>query len=109
MEVLKELIDNHFDNIIMKFEDYKKKLNPNTVKAIEQFIQEMNDENIQITDEKANKIFKNYRYYKINEIKLLIYNQKDNKIPTNVINLVCEEDDDEDDDEQEEEKKIIDV
>ena len=103
-EILKELIDNHFDNIILQFEDYKKKLNPNTVKAIELFIQEMNDENIQVTDEKANKIFKNYRYYKINEIKLLIYNQKDNKIPTNVVNLIFKEDDEED-----EEKNIIDV
>ena len=117
LEILKELIDNHYDNIYVKFEDYKKRLNPNTVKAIEQFIQEMNDENIQVKDEKSNRIFKNYRYYKINEIKLLIYNQKDNKIPTNVINLVCEEDNEEDEqekdeqekDEQEEEKKIIDI
>ena len=107
-ETIKELIENHMYNISIKFEDYKKKLNKYTVEAIENFLEEMNNDNIPVKNERINRVFKNYRHYKINEIKLLIYNQKDNKIPTNAINLILNNEDDEDD-EQEEEKKIIDV
>lgn len=75
-DVLKELINNHFDNIECLLEEYRDKLVPYTVLVLEKFIKMMNDDDIKFMDQEHKKL---YHDYKISDLKLLIYNSKDKK------------------------------
>ena len=78
--ILNELFDSHFGNIesYMLNDDIIRKLNNDILyKYLIKFINEINK------DEK-NKDYKNgYKYFKINEIKTLIYNNTDSKLLKN--------------------------
>jgi hypothetical protein len=82
--VLNELINMHVENIELSLENYSNKLEKKTVDAINKFIEKINDEETPMNDEINNKKFKNYKYYKINQIKLMIYNE------TKIFNVICD-------------------
>jgi hypothetical protein len=63
------------NNIEVSLEDYKDKLPEKTACILDKLLEKLQDEETKITDENNNKEYKNYKSYKINEIKLMIYNE----------------------------------
>jgi hypothetical protein len=84
--ILNELINNHLENIELSFENYREKLPAKTCEILDKFIEKIQNENKIMIDEDNNKTFKNYKEFKINEIKLMIYNQGGNM--KEVINVI---------------------
>jgi hypothetical protein len=78
-EMLNELIDTHIKEINLSLEKNKSKLNEKYVTRLEKFIDMLNDDNTQFTDDNNKRIYPCYKAYKINSIKLLIYNNSDKK------------------------------
>ena len=87
-DIIGEMVDNHFENIEMSVDEYKDKLQPKTVEVLDKFIEKMNDDMEEFTDNMHKKIYPNYKSFKINIIKLLIYNETDSR--TNVVNVICD-------------------
>ena len=87
-DVLGELVDNHFENIELSVEEYKDKLNSKTIEVLDKFIEKINDEDHEFTDKEHNKKYPNYKNFKVNQVKLMIYNESENR--PNIINLICE-------------------
>jgi hypothetical protein len=83
--IINQLIDQHMNNIEVSLEDYKNKLPERTVEILDKLIEKLQDEHTSMIDEENNKEFKNYRLFKINEVKLMIYNETGNN--TEVIKL----------------------
>jgi len=75
-EILNELIDNHVKQINLSLERNRNKLNKIYVSRLEKF---MYQENVKFTDENNNRVYSIYKAYKIDNIKLLIYDNSDNK------------------------------
>ena len=73
--VISDLIDQHMNNIEVSLEDYKDKLPEKTADILDKLLEKLQDEETKITDENNNKEYKNYKSFKINEIKLMIYNE----------------------------------
>lgn len=75
-EIIEDLIELHLDNIEMIISEtndnnIRGKLDQNTIKKLEELRERLDDEEkFKIN----NKTYDNYRSYKINQIKLLIYN-----------------------------------
>lgn len=63
----------------LSLEKFKKKLKPNYVQRLEKFIEMLNDNHKKFHDERNNKIYPNYKAYKINNVKFLVYNNSDPK------------------------------
>jgi len=78
-EMLNDLIDTHVNEINLSLEKNKNKINEYYVNKIEDFLNKLNDDNTKFTDYNNNRIYNNYKAYKINAIKLLIYNESDKK------------------------------
>ena len=89
--VLEELVDNHIDNIEYSADEYKEKLQPKTIEVLDKcsfaVIDKINDMDEEFTDKEHNKIYSNYKKFKVNQIKLMIYNESDNR--PNVVNVIC--------------------
>ena len=83
--VISELIDQHITNIEVSLEDYKHKLPERTVSILDKLIEKLQDNETKMFDEVNNKEYKNYKLYKMNEVKLMIYNKTGNN--TEVIKL----------------------
>ena len=83
--IINQLIDQHMNNIEVSLEDYKDKLPERTVEILDKLIEKLQDDHTSMVDEENNKEFKNYRMFKINEVKLMIYNETGNN--TEVIKL----------------------
>ncbi len=73
--VISQLIDQHMNNIEVSLDDYKHKLPERTVEILDKLIEKIQDEHTVLVDEENNKEFKNYKLFKINEVKLMIYNE----------------------------------
>ena len=73
--VISDLIDKHMNNIEVSLENYKNKLPKKTANIIDKLLQKLEDDESKITDENNNKEYKNFKSYKTNEIKLMIYNE----------------------------------
>ncbi len=90
-DILEELVDNHIENIEYSAEEYKDKLPTKTIDVLDKFsfavIDKINDMDEEFTDKERNKIYSNYKKFKVNQIKLMIYNMSDKK--TNVVNVIC--------------------
>ena len=71
-ELIDELIDNHKDQIEVSYEEYKDKMREFTQKRLEAFFEEINNDNAY--KDKFDKPYKNFKCYKIFDIKMLIYN-----------------------------------
>lgn len=80
--MLNELIDIHTENIEVTLDNYRKKLNKQTINILEELIIKISDNDSIVFDENNCKKFKNYKSYKANDVKLLIYNEsgKNNKV-----------------------------
>jgi hypothetical protein len=78
-EMLNELIDTHVNEINLSFEKNKNKMNEYYVTKIEKFLDMLNDDNTKFTDHNNNRTYNSYKAYKMNFIKLLIYNESDKK------------------------------
>jgi hypothetical protein len=79
------------NNIEVSLEDYKDKLPEKTADILDKLLEKLQDEETKITDENNNKEYKNYsplgvyasdllglkgyKSFKMNEIKLMIYNE----------------------------------
>jgi len=83
--IINQLIDQHMNNIEVSLEDYKDRLPERTVEILDKLIEKLQDDHTSMIDEENNKEFKNYRLFKINEVKLMIYNETGNN--TEVIKL----------------------
>ena len=77
--MLNELIDIHTNEINISLEKNKNKLNEKYVTRIEDFINKLNDDHTKFIDHENQRTYSNYKAYKINSIKLLIYNESDKK------------------------------
>jgi hypothetical protein len=86
-DILGELVDNHIENIEYSVEEYKNKLQPKTIDVLDKFLEKINDDETVFTDKEHKKTYPNYKNFKINQIKLMIYNQMDHN--TNVVNVIC--------------------
>jgi hypothetical protein len=75
-EAINELIDNHLENIEISLEEYREKLTPKAIDILDKMIEKLYDDKTPLVDESnSNKKFSNYKLYKIDQIKDLIYNQ----------------------------------
>jgi hypothetical protein len=77
--MLNELIDTHVNEINLSLEKNKNKLNEKYVTKIEKFLDMLNDDDTKFTDDNNKRIYNSYKVYKLNSIKLLIYNESDKK------------------------------
>ena len=89
-DILGELVDNHFENIEMSVDEYKDKLQPKTVNVLDKFIDMMNDDEEfeDNTDKNNTKSYTCFKNFKINLIKLMIYNESGKR--TNIVNIICD-------------------
>ena len=78
-EMLNELIDSHVKEINLSLEKHKNKLNEKYVTRLEKFLDMLNDDDTKFTDQNNQRTFPSYKAYKMNSIKLLIYNSSDKK------------------------------
>ena len=60
-------------------EKNKNKLNEKYVIRLEKFLDMLNDDDTKFTDQDNQRIYPSYKAYKLNSIKLLIYNGSDKK------------------------------
>ena len=79
---LNQLMDNHMVSIEESLENNKENLNPKTVDIIEKLIEKINNETTELYDEENDKKYLNYKNYKNDLIKLVIYNESDKKKPS---------------------------
>jgi hypothetical protein len=64
------------ENIEISLEDYREKLNSKSVEILDKMIEKLyDDKSLTIDESNGNKKFTNYKLYKIDQIKDLIYNQ----------------------------------
>jgi hypothetical protein len=87
-EVLNDIIENHSYNIETSMEEYKDKIAPKTYEVLQKFIDMMNDDKTEFYAESQNKKYDNYKEYKKDMIKLLIYNTT--YMDSNLINVIYE-------------------
>ncbi len=78
-EMVNELIDSHIKEINLSLEKHKNNLNEKYVTRLEKFLDMLNDDDTKFTDQNNQRTFSSYKAYKMNSIKLLIYNSSDKK------------------------------
>jgi len=87
-EMINELIDSHIKEINLSLEKNKNNLNEKYVTRLEKFLDMLNDagpfqsdldDDTKFTDQNNQRTFPSYKAYKMNSIKLLIYNSSDKK------------------------------
>jgi len=78
-DMLTQLIDMHIDEINISFEKNKGKIREKYVDRLEKFLCDLNNSHTKFVDESNQRTYPNYKAYKINAIKLLIYNESDAK------------------------------
>ena len=78
-EMIHDLIDIHTKEINLSLEKNKNKLNEKYVSRLEKFLDMLNDDDTQFTDNNNQRIYPSYKAYKTNSLKLLIYNESDKK------------------------------
>jgi hypothetical protein len=90
-EMINELIDSHIKEINLSLEKHKNNLNDKYVNRLEKFLDMLNDEDTKFTDQNNQRTFSSYKAYKMNSIKLLIYNSSDKKKLDELQNIeLCE-------------------
>ena len=78
-EMVNELIDSHIKEINLSLEKHKNNLNEKYVNRLEKFLDMLNDDDTKFTDQNNQRTYPSYKAYKMNSIKLLIYNSTDKK------------------------------
>jgi hypothetical protein len=90
-EMLNELIDTHIKEINLSLEKNKNNLNDKYVSRLEKFLDMLNDDDKKFTDQDNHRTYTSYKAYKINSIKLLIYNESDKRKLELLNNIELEE------------------
>ena len=72
---ISSLIDNHVESIEQILDDKKSSLPIRTVEKLEMLIAKLEDSYKKIIDEESNRSFKNYKDYKVDTVKQMIYNE----------------------------------
>jgi len=93
-EMLNELINTHIKEINFSLEKNKNKLNKLNEKYVirlEKFLDMLNDDDTKFTDKDNQRTYNSYKAYKMNSIKLLIYNESDKKKLDLLNNISLEE------------------
>ncbi len=81
--MLDELMNTHINEINLTYEKMKNKIIPKHADRIEKFLEKLNDNETKYKDPDNDRIYSNYKAYKMDSIKLLIYNNSDkNKLDT---------------------------
>jgi hypothetical protein len=75
--MLNELVDVHTIEINLSLEKYRKKLDLSVIDILEKFLNKLNDQYTKKIDYDTDKTYPNYKAYKIDHIKLMIYNESD--------------------------------
>ncbi len=78
-DMLTQLINMHIDEINISFEKNKGKLKEKYVDRLEKFLSDLNNPYTKFVDESNQRTYPNYKAYKVNAIKLLVYNESDAK------------------------------
>ena len=77
-ELIDELIENHKDQIEISYDEYKDKIREFTQKRLQAFFNDINNES-DIFKDSLKKSHKHFKAYKMQDIKMLIYNLSDSK------------------------------
>jgi hypothetical protein len=77
--------------INLSLEKNKNILNEKYVTRLEKFLDMLNDDDTKFTDHNNQRTYNSYKAYKINSIKLLIYNETDKKKLELLNNMELEE------------------
>ena len=72
---ISSLIDNHVESIEQILDDKKTSLPIRTVEKLEMLISKLENNYKKIIDEESNRSFKNYKDYKVDTVKQMIYNK----------------------------------
>ena len=75
--MLNDLIDSHICEINASFEKNKETMTVKQTNILEKFLEMLNDDNKKFISGITNRTYPSYRAYKIDELKLLIYNESD--------------------------------
>lgn len=90
-EVLNTLIQIHTREINLSVEKYKNKLKNNVIIRVKDFIDKLNDTTTKFTDKNTDITYPNYKAYKIQSIRLIIYNESDKSKLNELKNIVLYE------------------
>ena len=80
IEALNDLINSHLDEIESSTTEYENKLSETKLKHLNNFIDSISDNDKKFNHETFKKTYPNYRIYKCELIKHLIYNNSDPKL-----------------------------
>jgi hypothetical protein len=70
-----ELVDNHVCTITQLLEESQVNISERTLGRLGDLIEKFNDDYKKFIDESSNRIYKNYKDYKIDKVKTMIYNE----------------------------------
>jgi hypothetical protein len=90
-EILNELIDIHTKEINFSLEKNKCDMNQKCVGRLEKFLNMLNDDDTKFTDQENKRTYPSYKAYKINSIKLMIYNNSEKFNLSKKLNQTAEE------------------
>ena len=85
-DILGELVDNHVENIEYSMDEYKGKLPPKTIEVLDKFLEKIYNEDVEFVDKEHKIKYPNFKQFKVNIIKLMIYNESESR--TNVVNVM---------------------
>jgi len=78
-DMLNEIMDTHITEINLSYEKMKDKLIPKHADRIQKFLEKLNDIDTKYKDPDNDRVYSNYKAYKMDAIKLAIYNNSDKK------------------------------
>ena len=89
-EALNDLINSHMDEIESSTSDLEEKISETKLKHLNKFIETINDNDKKFIHDNLKKTFPNYRIYKCDLIKHLIFNNSDPKLLEKLKNMDLE-------------------
>jgi hypothetical protein len=89
-EVLNDIIDNRITDIEEIYDELSttNKINQDTKNIINKFLEKIQNNDEKFVDENENATYDNYKSYKSNKIKILIYNNNQ-KISNELTTIIC--------------------
>ena len=78
-DMLNEIMDTHITEINLSYEKMKDKIIPKHADRIQKFLEKLNDIDTKYKDPDNDRVYSNYKAYKMDAIKLAIYNNSDKK------------------------------
>jgi uncharacterized membrane protein YgaE (UPF0421/DUF939 family) len=78
-EKLNELVDQHSTELELSMERLEKELSKQVRQKLKELINKLNDDSTKYNDPNNDKKYLNYKAYKIDIVKFMIYNHTDKK------------------------------